>query len=110
MKARRVIFERQLARVRDIEIEHHDVLNVATTLMLLAATPGWQASDDVEGHCFGFAADGDDTAVVRAQRHLQWVRAHAQGGDIDELRRRTRSAAEELARYLDSVSGGDAKF
>jgi hypothetical protein len=108
--ARRRMCERQLARLRDTEIERHEVLNVATTLLLLAATPDADVADDVEGHNSGLAEHDDGDYLVKAQRHLQWVRSHAQGGDIDGLRRQTRSAAQELAHYLETVSADDTRL
>jgi hypothetical protein len=108
--ARRRMCERQLARLRDPEIERHEVLNVATTLLLLAATPDVEAADDVEGHGSGSTDESDGDYLVKAQRHLQWVRSHAQGDDIDALRRRTRSAAQELGRYLKTVPAGETRL
>jgi hypothetical protein len=107
--ARKRLCERQLARLRDSEIERHEVLNVATTLMLLAAIPDADVPDDVEGHSSGLAGHDDGDYLVRVHRHLQWVRSHAQGADVDTLRRQTRSAAQELARHLEIVSAGDTR-
>lgn len=107
--ARRRMCERQLARLRAPEIERHEVLNVATTLMLLAAIPNADVADDVEGHNSGLAGLGDGTSLVRVQRHLQWVRSHAQEADVPTLRRQTRSAAQALARHLELVSTRDLR-
>lgn len=97
---RRRICERQLSRLGDKTLGRHELLNVATALMLLLAASRSESTDDVEGHGCSRMLDGDRDRLIEAQGQLEWVRSHRQTGTIEELRRRMRFAAQELLLHL----------
>jgi hypothetical protein len=98
LEAQHQTCRRQLERLRAPDLERHDLLDVATALMLLVGSVDPDDGDDVSGHDqqgrHGINPD------IEAQADLTWIRSHGRTGSLDELRRRTRRAARELCSQL----------
>jgi hypothetical protein len=106
--ARRRTCERQLDRLDKSDLERHEVLNIATTLLLLLASIDGDSTEDVEGHGVRVGVSAEAPYLTAVRRNLDWIRFQGHLGDVEEVRHRLRSAAEELSRRLRDVPAGEA--
>jgi hypothetical protein len=92
--------ERQLNRLRAPHLERHELLDIATTLMLLIGSIDSESAEDVAGHDLGGgrSLQSDDFEAARAD--LAWVQTQGRTGSLAELGIRTRCAANELCLQL----------
>jgi hypothetical protein len=100
LEAQRQTCERQLERLRAPDLERHELLDVATTLLLLIGSADSDDADDVAGHNLGREQNIGTDAVARVRGDLAWVQSCARTGSVDELRDRAQYAAQELCRQL----------
>ncbi|HEY8685457.1 MAG TPA: hypothetical protein VIO57_07620 [Chloroflexota bacterium] len=109
LAAQRRTCERQLERLRSSHLERHDLLDVATTLMLLMGSLDADGTDDVAGHQLrkGHNAGADVAADSRVD--LAWIQSQGRTASLDELRDRTQRAARELCRQLSLAWSNEPK-
>ncbi len=100
LEAQHQTCRRQLERLRAPDLGRHDLLDIATALMLLIGSVDSDEEDDVSGHqSHGGHGIGPD-ADVGVSADLAWIRSHGRAGSLEELRERTRRAASRLCRNL----------
>lgn len=91
---------RQLERLQSPDLERHQLLDIATTLMLLIGAIDPEAADDVMGHGLGGEQLPGSDGLATTRADLAWVRSQGRTGPLSELGQRTRRAAKELCLQL----------
>lgn len=104
LEAQHQTCRRQLERLRAHELERHDLLDIATALMLLMGSVESDDGDDVAGHGMRREYGIDSNEGAGARSDLEWICSHGRTGSLEELRVRTRRAANELCRHLSATS------
>ena len=94
--------DRQLERLQSPDLERHQLLDIATTLMLLIGSVDPEAADDVMGHDLSGAQLPESDGLATTRADLAWVRSQGRTGSLSELGQRTRRAAKELCLQLSS--------
>jgi hypothetical protein len=92
--------DRQLERLRSTNLERHELLDIATTLMLLIGSMDAEAADDVVGHDLSGRQRLQPDELAASRADLAWVRSQGRTGSHTELGDRTRRAAKELCLQL----------
>lgn len=92
--------DRQLQRLRAPDLERHELLDIATTLMLLIGSIDTEAADDVIGHHLNGRPSLQIVELAEARADLAWVRSQGRTGPPTELGDRTRRAAKDLCLHL----------
>lgn len=108
LEAQHQTCRRQLERLRAPDLGLHDVLDIATALMLLIGSVDSDDGDDVAGHQMQHGHGGELEACADVRADLMWIQTHARTGSLEDLRARTKRAANRLCRHLGTNESNEA--
>ena len=108
LEAQHQTCRRQLERLRAPDLGRHDLLDIATALLLLIGSIDSDDGDDVAGHSMQPGRGVDPEADAEVREDLAWIQTHARTGSLGDLRDRTRRAANQLCRHLGTDESDEA--